>query len=203
MHTVIIFESKSVSTAWNWTYWTHRYISFKRNARLDNCLWLFVVFYLSSFPLLLPTSSWCNDRVNPFLSFNSPRSLRMRLASAMVCMLVGPFWGARRSWRSFVKGSSMWSAWPCSCSEIHTSFCRNTQSWQYWHFCTTSNGNKLEMITSWIHFNANLRLLQCFEIKIIWLITTFNFFRNANIANFDWDAKLGIDGIISVLILIR
>ena len=27
-------------------------------------------------------------------------------------------------------------------------FSRNTQSWQCWHFCTTSNKNKLEVVTS-------------------------------------------------------
>ena len=35
-------------------------------------------------------------------------------------------------------------------------FSRNIQSWQCWHFCTTSNGNKLEVVTSGINVNANI-----------------------------------------------
>ena len=32
----------------------------------------------------------------------------------------------------------------------------STQSWQCWHFCTTSNENKLEMVISGINYNTNL-----------------------------------------------
>ena len=35
--------------------------------------------------------------------------------------------------------------------KLEFEFSRNAQSWQYWHFCTTLNGNKLEKIWSWIN----------------------------------------------------
>ena len=44
-------------------------------------------------------------------------------------------------------------------------FSRNTQSWQCWHYCTTLNGNKLVIVTSWINFNANVHLSWHFEPK--------------------------------------
>ena len=46
-------------------------------------------------------------------------------------------------------------------------FSRNTQSWQLWHFCRTSNGNELLIVTSRINFNANLHLTWCFESKFM------------------------------------
>ena len=36
-------------------------------------------------------------------------------------------------------------------------------------FCTTSNGNKLEMVTNGMNFTANLQLLRCFKLKLKWL----------------------------------
>ena len=42
-------------------------------------------------------------------------------------------------------------------------FSRNTQSWQCWHFCTTSNLNKLEAVKKLISLKANLHLPWCFE----------------------------------------
>ena len=35
---------------------------------------------------------------------------------------------------------------------------RNTQSWQCWHFCTTSEENKLEVVANEINFNTDLQL---------------------------------------------
>ena len=57
-------------------------------------------------------------------------------------------------------------------------FFRNTHSWQCWYFCTTSNRNKLGMVTSWINVYAILHLSCYFELKFMWLITTFNLFSN-------------------------
>ena len=39
-------------------------------------------------------------------------------------------------------------------------FSRNTQSWQCWHFCTISNGNRstLEIVDSWINFSTHWQL---------------------------------------------
>ena len=37
-------------------------------------------------------------------------------------------------------------------------FSRNVQSWQCWHFRTTSNYNKLKVVTSGINFNTTLQL---------------------------------------------
>ena len=37
-------------------------------------------------------------------------------------------------------------------------FSRNTQSWQHWHFCTTSNVNKLETVKNLMNFKVNLHL---------------------------------------------
>ena len=51
-------------------------------------------------------------------------------------------------------------------------------SLQYWHFCTTSNGNDLGMDTSWIHFNVNLHFSSCSEVKLMSLITTHDLFPN-------------------------
>ena len=64
---------------------------------------------------------------------------------------------------------------------------RNTQSWQHWHFWTTSNGNKLETVESQISFSANLNLSRCFELKptyfSILLILKCNQYKNINFAN--------------------
>ena len=66
-------------------------------------------------------------------------------------------------------------------------FSRNTQSWQHWHLCTISIGNKLEMVKSQLSFNANLHLPWYFELKLKWLILLSNMSssntKNANIAN--------------------
>ena len=43
-------------------------------------------------------------------------------------------------------------------------FSRNTQSCQCWHFCTTSNVNKLETVKKLIHLKPNLHLPWCFEL---------------------------------------
>ena len=51
-------------------------------------------------------------------------------------------------------------------SRLVVEFSYNTQSWQCWHLCTTSNGNKLETIEGQISFNANLHLLWHFELKL-------------------------------------
>ena len=53
-------------------------------------------------------------------------------------------------------------------------FSRNTQIWQYWHFFTTSNGNKYVIVTSGIKFDANLYLSWYFDIKVIQLKTVSN-----------------------------
>ena len=37
-------------------------------------------------------------------------------------------------------------------------FSHNAQSWQWWHFCTTSNENKLEVIANEIDFTTNEHL---------------------------------------------
>ena len=55
-------------------------------------------------------------------------------------------------------------------------FSRNTQSWQCWHFCTTSNGNELETVKNWIRCIANLYLSRYFKFKLKWLIPISKFF---------------------------
>ena len=35
-------------------------------------------------------------------------------------------------------------------------FFSNSQSWQLWHFCTSSNGNKLKTVKSPMSYKANL-----------------------------------------------
>ena len=42
-------------------------------------------------------------------------------------------------------------------------FSRNTKSWQCWHFCTTSNGNKLETVEN---LKTILHLWLCFSLKL-------------------------------------
>ena len=42
-------------------------------------------------------------------------------------------------------------------------FSRNTQSWQCWHFCTTSNVNKLETVKDIVHFKVNLHSSWCYK----------------------------------------
>ena len=32
---------------------------------------------------------------------------------------------------------------------------RNSRSWHYWHFCVTSNGNKLEIVVNLMNLNTN------------------------------------------------
>ena len=39
---------------------------------------------------------------------------------------------------------------------VPVEFSRNTQSWQRWHFCTTSNVNKLETVKNLMSFKVNL-----------------------------------------------
>ena len=51
----------------------------------------------------------------------------------------------------------------------------STQSWQHWHFCTTSNGNKLKTIKYQIRFRANLHLSWYHEVKLRKLISSANF----------------------------
>ena len=48
-------------------------------------------------------------------------------------------------------------------------YSRNTQKWQHWHYCTTSNGNKLEITESWISFNAKWHFPPCSEFILKWL----------------------------------
>ena len=40
----------------------------------------------------------------------------------------------------------------------YSSFFRNSQSWDYWHFRVTSNGNKLSLIANQTYSNTNLDL---------------------------------------------
>ena len=40
------------------------------------------------------------------------------------------------------------------------------KDWSTLVFCATSNGNKLEIVASWIHFSANLNLSWCFKWKL-------------------------------------
>ena len=50
-------------------------------------------------------------------------------------------------------------------------FSRNTPSWQHRHFRRTSNGDKWEIVESWISFNANRHFTSCFEFILNWLIS--------------------------------
>ena len=74
-------------------------------------------------------------------------------------------------------------------------FSHNTQSWQRFHFCTTSNANKLVIFASQLNFDANLHLICYFESKYMWLTTVctlivkFKQYRNANVANFVYYGK--------------
>ena len=45
-------------------------------------------------------------------------------------------------------------------------FSRNTQSWQCWYFCITSNANKLEVVNNGINFNEKFTFAMMFYIKI-------------------------------------
>ena len=69
-------------------------------------------------------------------------------------------------------------------------FSRNTQSWQRWHFCITSNVNKLETVKNLIRFKANLHFSWCFEFQLMWWFSLSIIFsnlgkhKNVNIANF-------------------
>ena len=42
----------------------------------------------------------------------------------------------------------------------------NTQCYQCWHFCTTSNEKKLEVFANEINFTTNVQLSCCFEYKL-------------------------------------
>ena len=55
----------------------------------------------------------------------------------------------------------------------HSSFPVIPQSWQSWHFCTTSNENKLEVVGNGINFIGNLCLSRCFKLKFRWLHLIF------------------------------
>ena len=56
-------------------------------------------------------------------------------------------------------------------------------------FCSTSNGHKLVIVSSWIKFHVNLYLLSCFELKFdmtdncIYLILKFKLQKNVNIVH--------------------
>ena len=50
-------------------------------------------------------------------------------------------------------------------------FSHNAQSWQHWHFCTTSNVNTLKTREYQISFKSNLHLLWCFGLKLKLLIS--------------------------------
>ena len=69
-------------------------------------------------------------------------------------------------------------------------FSRNTQSWQCWHFCATSNVNKLETVKDLVYFKVSLHLSWCYKFLLMWWISlSFIFFKfrqykNVNIANF-------------------
>ena len=41
---------------------------------------------------------------------------------------------------------------------------------KWWHFCTTSDEDKLKVFTNRINFTANLHLPWCFELKLSWQI---------------------------------
>ena len=70
------------------------------------------------------------------------------------------------------KNTSMEDSFVVQISVKNFEFSRKTHSWELWHFCMTSNGNKLRMVTSW-----KKHLQWCFEIKWMWLITISNFFQ--------------------------
>ena len=71
----------------------------------------------------------------------------------------------------------------CLCKSFVQSTClfefsRNTQSWRSWYFCTTSNGNKLEIVKSPVSFEENLRLSECFRLKLRRLISLSSWVSN-------------------------
>ena len=51
-------------------------------------------------------------------------------------------------------------------------FSRNTQSWQCWHFCTISNGNRstLDIVDSWIRFQCKLTLGTHIEVTDFYIL---------------------------------
>ena len=55
-------------------------------------------------------------------------------------------------------------------------FPHNTYSWRFWHYCTTSSGNKLKIVNSWIKVKAKSYLAWHCELKSIWLITVSDLF---------------------------
>ena len=65
------------------------------------------------------------------------------------------------------------------------------KSWQRSHFCTTSKGNKLETVKTWINFNANLHLnLKWSDWFLYSIIFKIKQYKNAaNIVNFLYYVK--------------
>ena len=45
-------------------------------------------------------------------------------------------------------------------------FSRNKQSWECWQFCTSWNGNELEIVASWMKFTEKLHWSWCFKLKL-------------------------------------
>ena len=73
-------------------------------------------------------------------------------------------------------------------------FCCNTQSWQYWHFCTTSNENELKTVKYQISFQSKFTFVMVLGIKIK-VISLSNFVsnlsnaKNVNVVNFVYYGK--------------
>ena len=89
------------------------------------------------------------------------------------------FWNSRCEHRIFSQPVTVQSfnkikeekLWQTKNNRI-TEFWRSTQqSWEHWHFFTTSNENKLEIVESWSNFNASRHLPWCFEFILKWLMS--------------------------------
>ena len=80
-------------------------------------------------------------------------------------------------------------------AQIVIEFYRNTQSWQCWHFCTTSNVNKLETVKDLVHFKVNYTCLDatnfnwCGEFLYLSHFSNLGKYKNANFANFVYYGK--------------
>ena len=62
----------------------------------------------------------------------------------------------------------------------------NTQSWHYWHFCTTSNVNNLQTVANERNSSTNLDLLNLKNYvfdNYLSFILNFKQYRHADIAN--------------------
>ena len=52
-----------------------------------------------------------------------------------------------------------------NCTQKKFSLPLCSRSWHYWHFCVTSNGNKLEMVANQTNLNTNLELSRAHRVK--------------------------------------